>query len=323
MDLRSLRQFVAVARLGGITRAADALHIAQPALSRQIRQLEREVGVELLTRKPRGVELTKHGALLLERAEELIRLTERTLDELRSPADTAAERVSIGMPPASGLMIVPSFVRRMRAELPHVGLHLREGVANSLVEWVLNEVTDLALVHNPPAMPELDVQPLVTERMVVVLPPAEAEVAWEVPAGNAVRLMDLTTVPLILPSHPHTNRILLDSVMLRQGGTLVPTMEVDSVAMAKALVAEGFGATILTSVATAREANEGRVRTLPIEAPPVISKLALIQLKSRRSGALLQQVSAVVRRTVAALLEDGWLGAMASSQLLRARNVDG
>ena len=86
MELRTLRSFLAVAREGNVTRAARQLHITQPALSRQLSELEREMGCELLLREPRGVTLTEQGMLLRKRAEEIVSLADRTERELRAPA---------------------------------------------------------------------------------------------------------------------------------------------------------------------------------------------------------------------------------------------
>lgn len=134
MDLRALRYFLSVAQLGSITRAAQALNVAQPALSRQIRKLEEELGVTLLLRRPRGVELTPAGARLLERAEAVFRSLREAAEELRSDTMEGVGRISLGVPPAMGVMLVPELMRRFRAAQPRAALHVREGVGHWLVE---------------------------------------------------------------------------------------------------------------------------------------------------------------------------------------------
>ncbi len=318
MDLRALRYFVSVAQLGGITRAAQALNVAQPALSRQIRKLEEELGVALLLRRPRGVELTPAGARLLERAETVFQSLRETADELRTGMPAETGRISLGVPPAMGVILVPELARAFRAALPHAALHVREGVGNWLVDWVLEQRVDLALVHNPPRLPELRVEPLLAERMVLVLPPEGVETAWPVPGGKGIGLAQAAQLPLILPTHPHTNRLLVDGMLARGAQPLRPAMEVDSVGITKAMVAAGLGATILTHAAVYPDVVAGRLRALPIERPPLISSLALVRLKQQPGTALLERTEALVRETLSHFAREGWLhGALATSRVLK------
>lgn len=317
MDLRALRYFVFVARFGGFTRAADALRIAQPALSRQIRKLERDLGVQLLVRTTRGVELTRQGALLLERAEQIFHSVDETVADVRNSAEHTVGRVTVALPPATGLMLVTPFARGLREALPGVTLHLREGVGNSLVEYVLNGYADLSVVHNPPAIAELEITPLVTERMVLVLPPAGVATDWPQPESRTARLEDAAALPLILTSRPHTMRIMLDTAMVRRGLPFAPVMEVDSIAMIRRLVSDGAGASVLTWASVAGAAREGKLRIRPIDHPPVLSQLAMIRLRKRLSSPLLRQVGEILSATMTDVLHEDWPGALATSQLLR------
>jgi len=319
VDLRALRYFVFVARLGGFTRAADALHVAQPALSRQIRKLERDLGVQLLVRKTRGVEPTRQGALLLERAEQIFHSVDETIADVRNSAAHTVGRVTVALPPATGLMLVAQFTRRLRAALPSVTLHLREGVGNSLVEYVLNGYADISVVHNPPALAELEITPLVTERMVLVLPPPGVATEWPQPESRTARLDDAAGLPLILTSRPHTMRIMLDTAMVRRGLPLAPVMEVDSIAMIRHLVSDGAGASVLTWAAVAGAAREGELRILPIDHPPVLSQLAMIRHRKRLSSPLIRQVAEHLSATMTDVLHEDWPGALATSRLLRER----
>lgn len=317
MDLRALRYFVFVARFGGFTKAADALHVAQPALSRQIRKLERDLGVQLLVRRTRGVELTRQGALLLERAEQIFHSVDETVADVRNSAQHTVGRVAVALPPATGLMLVARFTRRLRAALPNVTLHLREGVGNALVDYVLGGYADISVVHNPPAIAELEITPLVTERMVLVLPPDGVATDWPRPRTPTARLDDAATLPLILTSRPHTMRIMLDTAMIRRGMPLAPIMEVDSIAMIRRLVSDGVGASVLTWASVAGAAREGKLRILPIDHPPVLSKLAMIRLRERLSSPLVRQTGEILSSTMSDLLREDWPGALASSRLLR------
>ena len=103
MDFREIRYFAQIATAGSFSLAAKELRVAQPALSRQIRKLEQELGVDLLVRHGRGVRLTGAGSILLERAEQMIHLLRNTGDEVRANANTVSGHVSLGLTPAAGL----------------------------------------------------------------------------------------------------------------------------------------------------------------------------------------------------------------------------
>ena len=317
MDLRALRYFVSVGQLGSVTRAAQALNIAQPALSRQIHKLEHELNVTLLLRKPRGMELTPEGTRLLRRAEAIFRSVQDVTEELRAGTLTENGRVSLGVPPATGALVVPALARAFRAELPQATLHIREGVGNWLTDWVLEEQVEVALIHNPPRLPELRVVPLITEHMVLVLPHKSVRTDWPVPRVQRLSLSQAAQLPLILPTHPHTNRLLLDGVLARQGQSLRPFMEVDSVGITKALVEAGLGATILTHAAAYPDVLAGRLRTISIERPPLISTLALVSLKQHHRTALQDRVEKLLRETLSLLARQGRLhGVLATSKVL-------
>lgn len=309
MDLRALRYFVAIAQLGGITRAAASLNIAQPALSRQIRKLEQEMGVALLLRRARGVELTQAGALLLARAEGVFQQLRETEAALRATAPGPAGEVTLGLPPATGMLLTPPLMRRFQAEFPGARLRLREGVGSSLVEWVMDERLDLAVVHNPPRLPELLFEPLSTERVVLVLPPAglspDPLAAWRLAGLPSVSLRDLRRVPLILPSYPHTNRLLLDNATARGGETLQPAMEVDSVSMTKALIGAGMGASVLTYAAVHQDVTAGRLRCLPISRPALLSTLALARRRAGAAPPLLEALGRLIREVLAEIVAQG------------------
>ena len=129
--------------------------MAQPALSRQIRKLEQELGVDLLVRHGRGVRLTGAGSILLERAEQMIHLLRNTGDEVRANANAVTGHVSLGLPPAGGLLLGPPIVRTFQREWPQVAMQVRDGISNLLQEWLLDGRLDVAVLYNPPPLDAL------------------------------------------------------------------------------------------------------------------------------------------------------------------------
>src|SRR3546814_14168642 len=132
MDTRALRYFVHVAQLKSFSRAAAHLRIAQPALSRQIRNLEDELGVQLLTRSVRGVQMTEAGALLLERAEVILDQIKKARLEVAAEAGEPSGRLTLAVTPAAGPMLVPPLVERCEASFPKVSLRFVEGLPGVL-----------------------------------------------------------------------------------------------------------------------------------------------------------------------------------------------
>ena len=132
MELKELRNFMQVARAGSVSRAAEELRLAQPALSRQIKKLEHELGVSLFTRHGRGVRLSAAGSLLLERAEAIAQLVHQTSEEIKDDRSPQRGRIVLGVPPAAGRILIPHFAERFQKAWPQTTLHMREGVASSL-----------------------------------------------------------------------------------------------------------------------------------------------------------------------------------------------
>jgi DNA-binding transcriptional LysR family regulator len=190
VHLRDLRALIAVAEEESITRAAERLFIAQPALSRQLRSLERQVGVPVLDRHPRGVVLTAEGQALVTGAREIVARWDETLVDLR--ALTAAEQIVIGMQTAVGRGLQKTALARFRELHPGVTPSLR------LVSWrdpsagLGDGTSDVAFLWLPVPSEELDVLPLVRERRCVALP-ADHPLAREERVGFA----DLLREPIV------------------------------------------------------------------------------------------------------------------------------
>lgn len=146
MEIRTLRSFLAVAREGNVTRAAQSLHITQPALSRQLAELERELGCDLLVREPRGVTLTDEGMLLRKRAEEIVSLTDRTELEMRSPTAEIAGDVWIGSGESRAIELIAAASARLAAHHPGVRVRLFSGNADDVLERTEKGLLDFGIL---------------------------------------------------------------------------------------------------------------------------------------------------------------------------------
>src|SRR5690606_16077980 len=172
MELRHLRYFIAVAEERHMTRAAQRLGIQQPPLSQQIRALETELDVQLLRRKPRGVELTDAGTAFLERARAILDQLERAVATTRRTARGEEGRVVVGFTSSAPFHpFVPRVLRAFRDAAPLVSVVLEESGSSELVQGLYNEEIDAAFIRSPVAdVVGLTVQPILEEKMLVALP---------------------------------------------------------------------------------------------------------------------------------------------------------
>lgn len=170
MELRHLRYFVAVAEESHFGRAAALLHIAQPPLSQQIKQLEQELGVRLLNRTTRHVELTPAGARFLERARNILAETEAATEEVRRVASGEVGRVSIGFVGTATYAVLPRLAQLLKTELPDLQVDLHgEILTPELVAGLRDHTLDLAILRPPVGDADISVSTLRRERLVAVL----------------------------------------------------------------------------------------------------------------------------------------------------------
>lgn len=305
IEIRELRYFVHVARAGSFSRAADELHIAQPALSRQLHKLEEELGEPLLVRHGRGIRLTRAGTCLLNQAEAIMLQLKRIPALISAQEDSFAGVVTLGLPPIAGIIIAPEIMAAFRQRWPQGTLNLREGISTSLQEWLLDRRMDIAVLHNAPPLDGMDFVEVLTEHMVVVTQASTASRK----AGGAIRFRDLGSLPLIMPSLPHSNRRLVEQAAMQHGIRLNCVLEVDSVPIIKEMVKRGFGSAILTFAAVSDECSRGELSARPITGPPLISRISIAIPTEARTSWVASEFLPLLRETIACLARSGaWAG---------------
>ncbi len=303
-DLRELRYFHSVARTGNFGRSARELNVSQPAISHQVRKLEEGLGTQLLVRHGRGVALTPAGACLRDRLETVMRLLASPLDEDVATV-TVPGSVSLAVPAEAGPLLAAPLVRAFRARWPDVPLDIREGSGSELEEWVLHRRVDIAVVQDPPVLPELEVSPILTESLGLVAP-VHSRTAED---AGPLRLRDLIGESLILAGPQHWIRRRLDSAAQQYGIRLVPAMQVSSVASTKVMVRNGIGCTILPLTAVQDEVTRGALAFRPISHPPLTSTCALAFCR-QAANAVVVEFAELAREAMTALVDSGaWPGA--------------
>lgn len=195
MEIRVLRYFLTVVREKGINRAAEVLHITQPTLSRQLAQLEEELGVSLFHRGARKITLTSEGILLRRRAEEILALVDRTEKELLEKDGQVEGRIVIGGGELAAMQELPELIARFRERYPLVNFDLVTGNADVIKEQMEKGLIDIGVLMEPVDMEKFDFIRLNgKERWVVLMRPDDPLAAKE-----AVSAEDLKDKPLILP----------------------------------------------------------------------------------------------------------------------------
>jgi len=176
-------------------------------------------------------------------------------------------------------------------------------LSGSLQEWVLDRRVDLAIVYNQPPLEALDIAPMCTEPMVIVGPPA-GQGSLELGA-KPLRIRNLAELPMIVPGFPHANRRMLEQAAVQHGVHLQVVLEVDSVALTKALVRRGLGYSFLTYTAIQDEVERGELCAHMIERPPITSTISLATLREHRASRLVRVMSDIVQETLHELVVNG------------------
>ena len=250
MDLKQLEYFVRVAELGSFTRAAQALGVAQPALSRQVRLLEVELRQNLLTRNGRGATPTEAGQVLLEHGRGILHQVERAREELGRVRSGLSGRVALGLPPSVARVLAVPLTRAFRQQLPQAQLSISEGLSTAMQENLMNGRLDIAVLYNPSHLPGIELQALVEEELLLVQ--ARPPGLQEDPPPPPVSLRDVADLPLVIPSRPNALRMHVESEMAAIGCKPSIALEIDGVSAILDLVADGAGVAILPRNAVMR-----------------------------------------------------------------------
>jgi LysR family nitrogen assimilation transcriptional regulator len=304
MDIRELRYFVNVAELRSFSKAAIHVRIAQPALSRQVRKLEDELGVELFVRSGRGLELTEAGRQLLQKAYSVLDM----MDDIKVSAQAQGNRVAglltLGVPPAAGEMLVPP-VRVQAGEVaPDLRIDVVEGFSGYLYERLLNHELSVAILHNPPPHRDLRIVPLLVEDMYLI-GPAEPRRGLKPPA----EVEDFAAVPLILPNQAHSLRMLVESRIIADGRRLASIRQVDGLVIIRAMLRAGLGYSILTYGSVHRDVQAGVLAARKLDRPPISWQLCMVSRRDGSRQAAVDALSAIILAEANRLIDRGvWRG---------------
>ncbi|MFF4121587.1 nitrogen assimilation transcriptional regulator NAC [Streptomyces sp. NPDC001714] len=242
MDTRRLYSFIKIVDAGSITRAADILHIAQPALSQQLSALEAQFGQQLLIRSKRGVAPTEAGRALYRHAQLILRQVDLAHAAVEISGRAPAGSVSVGLAPYSmGAALALPLLKSVRERYPDILLHINENFGGVISEAIMTGRMDMAFIYGAGPLRGVQFEPVRAEDLFLIGAPGGA-----VPQGDTkVSLAELAEVPLLLPSRIHTIRQVVDSAF--QQASLRPRVvgEVESALTLVNAVDADLGATVL------------------------------------------------------------------------------
>jgi LysR family hca operon transcriptional activator len=281
MELRHLRYFIAVAEAGSLTVAARRmLHTSQPSLSRQIRDLEDDVGTQLLTRRARGIELTPAGRAFLEHARSVLSQVEAATEAARRVAHPAKPCFSMGFLTGHELTWMPEALRILRDELPNIDVMISSQYSPQLADAILKGILDAAFLRREQGVPELAFRPLVKEPLLVVLP-SDHRLAKR----KAIDPGDLVGETFVGVSHTApVLRAIIDDYLRRSGINITPDHETEHVVMGVSLIASTGGVGLLPAYAKNFLTRSVTSRPLKGDTPTV--ELVLGYKKSNESPIL-------------------------------------
>lgn len=314
MDIPQIKALLAVVQFGSLTRAADKLGLTQPALSRQIRLLETELGELLFLRHGRGMVTTAAGARVAERAACAMRELDAMAGDVAELTERPVGTVLLGMTPTAAESLIVPLTRELSQLYPAIRMKYLTAFTGHLLDWLHAGELDVAVLYDAARQQSVSSEPLLREQLVVV-----TDARRRLSSAGKMPIERLADERLILPSASHGIRVMIENEARKKAIALNVAIEVDSLPVIKALVLAGQGTTILPLSAVQAEANSGALSIAPL-LPDLQRQLVLARSSDRQ---LSRAGQAVCRVLVSVVAEEVRAGQLAAEVLISARTFSG
>jgi DNA-binding transcriptional LysR family regulator len=305
VDIKQLKALVTVVEAGSVTRAAELLHLVQPAVTRQIRALEDELGVPLFERTRHGMRPTAAGVSMADRARRALTELDRARAELAVAPGTVTGIVSIGLLESTAELLSGPLVSSVLRQHPGIELRILTAYSGHLQQWLDVGDLDLTLLYNLESTPSLNVQPLVREKLWVVAPAGAG-----LQAGKAMTVTNVATHPLVMPAPGHGLRALIDRALAQAQVSAEVAVQTNSMTLQKRLVQDGHGWTILPGAGITADVASGTLSAAPLSDPEVWRTIVLGMPRTGRATPAVEVIARLLAGQVrAAARHDRWLSA--------------
>ncbi len=305
MELRQLRYFVAIVEHGSLSRAAVVLHVAQPALTQQLRQLEEELGAQLLHRSAQGVHSTDAGKVFYEHAQAIL----KQVADARSAVTQSARpsgTVTLGLPHSISAALALPLLVAAREQYPDITLQLTEELTGHLAGQLKSGRVNLAVLFDDGQLTPFATTPLAEEALRFI---CRADAPW-FPDRSQVTLAEALGATLILPGPQHGVRPRIEAVARSAGLATAGVIEINSIAILKSALMAQMGATILPVAPVLPEIERGQMRWLDIGEPSISRTVVLCASRNLPPTTAVTAISGLAVDVARRLCSEGaWPGA--------------
>ena len=306
MELRQLRYFVAIVDHGSLSRAALVLHVAQPALTQQLRQLEAELGAQLLHRSAQGVLCTDAGKVFYEHAQAILKQVADARSAVVQSTTRPSGSVTLGLPHSiSGALALP-LLMATRASYPEITLQLTEELSGSLAEQLKSGRINLAVLFDDGQLGAFTSTPLIDEDLMFI---CRAGSAFD-PGGDSVSFADALKQTLILPAQQQGVRPRIENAAHAAGIAPANVIEINSIAILKSALLADMGATLLPAAPLQDQIDSGALVARALHDPALSRSVTLCASKNIPLTNAAAAVGKLVHQVTRELCDsDGWRGA--------------
>jgi DNA-binding transcriptional LysR family regulator len=305
-EFRHLHAFVAAARHGNFTRAAKAVHVSQPTFTVQIRQFETALGVRLLDRNTRSVQLTPIGRDLAPVLERILRELDSVLTNTQALSTRPTGFVAVAALPTLSATVLPGIISTFRTANPGIAIHLKDAVSIRLAAMVRAGDVDFGFGSLPASEPDLEFTLLFNDRMSAIFP-RRSPLAGK----RTVALKDLIATPLILMGRDSSVRAVVDRALAAIGHFAPPAYEASYISTALGMVEAGLGITILPASVLRMDHNRALI-SRPIQNPNIDRAVGIIQMRGRTLTPAAELFLAAIRARCADLFTSRKKGSYSS-----------
>lgn|SRR5690348_3614145 len=279
LNLHHLRVFARVAEEGGFTRAAQTLRLSQPAVSKAVRELERETGMPLFERAGRATRLTAAGEALFARARELFAVERSAEEELRALRGLSGGVLRVGASTTVATYLLFPYLARFREANPGVTLRVASANTRAIARALLERRLDIALVEGPVRHARIDVVPWREDELVLIVPPAH-----RLAAKRSIELRELSGEPLIVREPGSGTRRVAERALAAHDVSPTVTLQLGSTEAIKQAVAAGLGLAFVSRFAVEEQVKLGRIAAVRVRESALRRMLTELRLRGRAEG---------------------------------------